>query len=140
LAKGLTEGGGLHTIEIDDELEAIARKYFIKSGLIRQITSHYGDAKIIIPTFNQSFDLVFIDADKREYSDYYRLVIDLVPIGGIIIADNILWNGKVVDTDSNSDAQTRNIIEFNDLVHNDDRIRNVILPIRDGMMILQKIR
>lgn len=139
LAKGLAEVGQLHTIEIDDELESIAQKYFKKSGLADRIVQHIGDAREIIPSIGQKFDLVFIDADKREYSDYYNLVFDHVRVGGFILADNILWDGKVVDPDAASEEQTRGILEFNDLVQNDSRVRNVILPVRDGIMVVQKI-
>lgn len=139
LAKGLAEGGQLHTIEIDDELESIAQKYFMKSGLADRIFQHIGDAREIIPSIGQKFDLVFIDADKREYSEYYNLVFDHVRVGGFILADNILWDGKVVDPDAASEEQTRGILEFNDLVQNDSRVRNVILPVRDGIMVAQKI-
>ncbi|MGE5394135.1 MAG: O-methyltransferase [Candidatus Saccharibacteria bacterium] len=139
LAKGLAEGGKLHTIEIDDELESIAQKYFIKSGMADRIVQHIGDACQIIPSISQSFDLVFIDADKRDYCDYYRLVFDKVPVGGFILADNILWNGKVVDPDAANEEQTRGILQFNDMVQNDARVRNVILPVRDGIMLVQKV-
>jgi predicted O-methyltransferase YrrM len=139
LAKGLAEGGQLHTIEIDDELESIAKKYFQKSGMASRIFQHVGDARQIIPTINQSFDLVFIDADKREYCDYYRLVFDHIPLGGFLLADNILWNGKVIDPDAADEEQTRGILDFNDLVQNDPRVRNVILPVRDGIMMVQKV-
>lgn len=139
LAKGLAEGGQLHTIEIDDELESIAQKYFVKSGLADCIFQHIGDAREIIPSIGLKFDLVFIDADKREYSEYYNLVFDHVRVGGFILADNILWDGKVVDPDAASEEQTRGILEFNDLIQNDSRVRNVILPVRDGIMVAQKI-
>lgn len=139
LAKGLAEGGQLHTIEIDDELEGLSKKYFLKAGMGERIIQHIGDARQIIPTINQSFDLVFIDADKREYCDYYNLVFDKIPVGGFLLADNILWSGKVVDSDSVDEAQTCGIIEFNDLVQNDPRVKNVILPVRDGIMLVQKV-
>lgn len=139
LAKGLAEGGVLHTIEIDDELESVARKYFGKSGMGDQIIQHIGDAREIIPTIEGTFDLVFIDADKREYPDYYRLVFDRIPMGGFLLADNILWNGKVVEPEAADEEQTRGILEFNDMVQRDSRVRNVILPVRDGIMLLQKI-
>ena len=139
LAKGLAEGGQLHTIEIDDELGPMAQKYFIKAGMADRIVQHIGDARQIIPSINQSFDLVFIDADKRDYCDYYQLVFDKIRVGGFLLADNILWSGKVVDPESANETQTRGIIEFNDLVQNDHRVRNVILPVRDGIMVLQKI-
>lgn len=139
LAKGLAGGGQLHTIEIDDELETMAQKYFLKAGMADRIVQHIGDARQIIPTLNQSFDLVFIDADKRDYCDYYRMVIDKIPVGGFLLADNILWSGKVVDPESANETQTRGIIEFNDLVKNDPRVKNVILPVRDGIMVVQKV-
>ena len=139
LAKGLAKGGQLHTIEIDDEMETIAQKYFLKSGMSDRIIQHIGDARQIIPSLKQSFDLVFIDADKREYCDYYKLVFDKMPIGGFILADNILWDGKVVDPDSANEEQTSGILDFNDLVQNDPRVQNVILPVRDGIMLVQKV-
>lgn len=139
LAKGLQEDGQLHTIEIDDELESIAKKYFQKSGMGNRIFQHIGDACQIIPTIDQLFDLVFIDADKREYCEYYKLVFDRVSVGGYILADNILWNGKVVEPEAANEEQTRGILEFNEMVQNDPRVRNVILPIRDGILIIHKI-
>jgi len=139
LAKGLPENGQLHTIEIDDELESIARKYFRKSGMGSKIIQHIGDARQIISSLEQTFDLVFIDADKREYCDYYELVFDKISVGGFLLADNILWNGKVIDPHEADDEQTRGILDFNDLVHNDKRVQNAILPVRDGIMLIQKI-
>jgi caffeoyl-CoA O-methyltransferase len=139
LAKGLAEGGQLHTIEIDDELEMISQKYFLKSGMSDRIFQHIGDARKIIPSINHRFDLVFIDADKREYCDYYKLVFDRIPVGGFLLADNILWNGKVADPDAANEDQTRGILEFNNLVQNDPHVMNVILPVRDGIMMVQKI-
>jgi predicted O-methyltransferase YrrM len=139
LAKGLAEGGQLHTIEIDDELETISQKYFLKSGLADRIFQHIGDARQIIPTINQSFDLVFIDADKRDYCDYYHLIFDKISVGGFLLADNVLWDGKVADPDAAGEDQTRGILEFNDLVQNDPRVKNVILPVRDGIMVVQKV-
>lgn len=139
LAKGLAEGGQLHTIEIDDELESIAKKYFLKSGMSDRIIQHIGDARQIIPSIHSSFDLVFIDADKREYCDYYNLVFNHIPVGGFILADNILWDGKVVDPDAADEEQTRGILNFNNMVQNDFRVRNVILPVRDGIMLVQKV-
>jgi caffeoyl-CoA O-methyltransferase len=139
LVKGLTDGGQLYTIEIDDELESIAKKYFLKSGMSNQIVQHIGDARQIIPSLDYLFDLVFIDADKRDYCDYYKLVFDKIPVGGYIVADNVLWDGKVVDPDSAGEEQTRGILDFNNLVQNDPRVKNVILPVRDGMMLVQKV-
>jgi len=139
LAKGLAEDGQLHTIEIDDELESIAHKYFRKAGMADRIFQHIGDAREIIQSIDRMFDLVFVDADKREYPEYYKLVFDRIPVGGFLLADNILWNGKVVEPESADEEQTRGILEFNDLVQNDPRVKNVILPVRDGIMLLQKV-
>jgi len=139
LAKGLAEGGQLHTIEIDDEVEILAQKYFRKSGMADRIFQHIGDATQIISSINQMFDLVFIDADKREYCEYYKLVFDQIPVGGFLLADNVLWDGKVADPDAASEDQTRGILDFNNLVQNDPRVQNVILPVRDGIMLIQKI-
>lgn len=139
LVKGLAADGQLHTIEIDDELESIARKYFRKAGMAGRIFQHIGDAREIIPSIDRMFDLVFVDADKREYPEYYKLVFDRIPVGGFLLADNILWNGKVVEPESADEEQTRGILEFNDLVQNDSRVKNVILPVRDGIMLLQKV-
>ncbi len=139
LAKGLVGGGKLHTIEIDDELHTLAQKYFLQSGMANYIVQHTGDARNIIPTINESFELVFIDADKREYCDYYHLIFDHIPVGGFLLADNVLWDGKVVEPEAASEDQTRGILEFNDLVQNDPRVRNVILPVRDGIMLVQKV-
>jgi len=139
LAKGLADGGKLHTIEIDDELEWIAKKYINKSGMGDQIIQHIGDARTIIPELKQSFDLVFIDADKREYCEYYKLVFPHLRIGGFILADNILWNGKVIDSEAADEEQTRGILDFNKLVQEDPRVENVILTVRDGIMLIRKI-
>lgn len=128
----------IHTIELRDEQEEIISKYCKKAGLQDKIVCHFGDAKAIIPTLDELFDLVFIDADKREYPDYYELIFDKVRPGGYIIADNILWDGKVVDPREQNDAQTRGILTFNKIVQNDHRVENVIFPIRDGMMIARK--
>lgn len=140
LAKGLCEGGKIHTIEIDDELEEITQKYFRKSGMADRIISHTGDARHIIPTLHESFDLVFLDADKRDYCQYYQLVFDQIPVGGFLVADNILWSGKVVEPMALEEEQTRGIMAFNDLVQNDPRVKNVIFPVRDGIMLVQKVR
>jgi predicted O-methyltransferase YrrM len=139
LAKGLANEGQLHTIEIDDELESIAKKYFLKSGMADRIVQRIGDARQIIPSLDNLFDLVFIDADKRDYCDYYALVFNKIPVGGFLVADNVLWDGKVVDPESAGEEQTQGILNFNNLVQNDSRVKNVILPVRDGMMVVQKI-
>ncbi len=138
LAKGLKEGGKLITIEIDDELENFAKKYFVKAGLQNKIEQRIGKALEIIPALNITFDLVFLDADKREYVDYYNSVFEKVNSGGYIIADNTLWSGKVLEKPAHEDFQTKGIIEFNKFVANDKRVEKVILPLRDGMTILRK--
>lgn len=138
LAKGLQENGKLITIEIDDELENMAKKYFEKAGIQNKIEQRIGAALEIIPTLNETFDLVFIDAHKPEYPAYYNVVFDKVKSGGYIIADNTLWSGKVLETPAEDDLQTLGIIEFNSIIKNDERVEKVILPLRDGMTIIRK--
>ena len=138
LSKGLQEGGKLITIEIDDELEHMASGYFKKAGIEHLIHQRIGSALEIIPELNDQFDLVFIDADKREYSAYYHLVFEKVNPGGYIIADNTLWSGKVLTNPAPDDYYTKGIIEFNTLIKNDNRVEKVILPLRDGMTIIRK--
>lgn len=138
LAKGLKAGGMLHTIEVNDELEWIATKYIEKAGLRDQITQHIGDACEIIPTLDERFDFVFLDGNKREYSRYYDLVFDKVRPGGYLLADNILWDGKVVQEVDPRDEQTIGILEFNQKVKDDPRVSQVILPLRDGLMLIRK--
>ncbi|HOO83536.1 MAG TPA: class I SAM-dependent methyltransferase [Prolixibacteraceae bacterium] len=138
MALALDNDAMLHTIEVRDEQEEIIAKYIAKARLGNKISTHFGDAKDIVPSIDEMFDLVFIDADKREYTQYYQLVFDKVKQGGYIIADNILWDGKVVDPSEANDAQTRGIIEFNAMVQADVRVENVIFPFRDGMMVVRK--
>lgn len=138
LAKGLQENGKLITIEIDDELEIRAKKYFEKAGILQNVIQLIGPALEIIPTLNETFDLVFIDAHKPEYPDYYRAVFEKVNYGGYIIADNTLWSGKVIETPPEDDDFTKGIIEFNSIIKNDNRVEKVILPLRDGMTIIRK--
>lgn len=138
LAKGLQGGGKLVTVEIDDELETLARKYFEKAGVSDQIEQKIGSATEIIPALKEDFDLVFIDADKREYVQYYELLIDRLKSGAYLIADNTLWNGKVLDSPKKDDLQTIGILEFNKLLRNDVRVEKVILPLRDGMTVIRK--
>lgn len=139
LAKGLNEGGILHTIEINDELGDISTKFITKSGLKDKIQLHIGDAKVIIPTLIDSFDLVFLDGEKSEYLNYYQLVFDKVNTGGYIFADNVLWSGKVVEEERTNDYFTKGIKEFNEFIKTDKRVEKLILPIRDGLMILRKL-
>ena len=139
LAEGLSEEGSLHTIEIDDELEEFIRNHFDKSPVSEKINLHIGDARNILKSLDgETFDLVFIDANKREYLEYYNLVFDRVSYGGFIIADNTLWDGKVVDPGNKPDAQTAGILEFNNAITNDNRVEKVIVPIRDGLTIIYK--
>ena len=138
LAEGLQPNGKIHTIEINDELEDFIRPYIKKAGFENKIILHFGDALKIIPTLNINFDLVFIDGDKREYIEYYNSIINSVIKGGYIIADNVLWDGKVTESNENMDEQTLGIVNFNKMVQEDIRVSNVIFPIRDGMMIMQK--
>jgi len=136
MAGALKEGGELHTIEINDELSGLNEEFFRRSGFSGRIIMHTGDAKTVIPALDQSFDMVFIDGDKREYSLYYDLVFDKTRSGGFIIVDNVLWGGKVVE--ETSDPMTRGIQDFNRKVKHDERVENVILPVRDGLMIIRK--
>ena len=138
LAKGLKPGGRLITIEINDEITEFTHSYFHKAGVENKIVQMTGKAQDIIPQLDYKFDLVYIDGDKREYCEYYNLVIDKVTPGGFIIADNVLWGDKIFDTNT-KDPQTRGIIEFNEMIRCDTRIEKIILPIRDGIMIAKKI-
>jgi len=138
LAKGLQEGGKLITIEIDDELENMAKKYFEKAGIQQKVEQRIGSALEIIPTLKETFDLVFIDAHKPEYPAYYNAVFDKVKSGGFIIADNTLWSGKVLENPAEDDYQTRGIIQFNEMINSDNRVEKVSLPLRDGMTVIRK--
>ena len=139
LAEGLADDScRLDTIEIDDELEDFIRAHFDASPLAPRINLHIGDARDVLPTIEGDFDLVFIDANKREYCQYYEMVFPRVASGGFIIADNTLWDGKVVDWGKKLDAQTEGILRFNDMIAADDRVEKVILPIRDGLTIIYK--
>ncbi len=138
MAEALSENGELHTIEIDDELEDFIRKYFDRSPYGNRIHLHIGNACDIIPTLDGYFDMVFIDADKRLYSEYYDLVFDKIHSGGFILADNTLWDGKVLQTPHRSDAQTIGIQHFNEKITADTRVEKVILPLRDGLTLIYK--
>ncbi|MBM3437332.1 MAG: O-methyltransferase [Bacteroidetes bacterium] len=139
LANGLRNGGILHTIEINPELEKIASAYITDSGYKAVIRQHIGDAMQIIGSLEEIFDLVFIDADKENYLRYYQLVFDKIRAGGFILADNALWDGKVVESDMQADKETRGIREFNDFVRDDSRVENVLLSFRDGIMLIRKL-
>lgn len=137
LAKGLRPGGRLTTIELNDELTIFAGSYFQKAGLSSVIEQFTGNALDIISGLDLIFDLVFIDGDKREYVDYYKAVIDKVKPGGFIIADNVFWGGKALEKHTR-DPQARGIIEFNEMIRKESLVENIILPIRDGLMVIRK--
>lgn len=137
LAEGLAEGGIVHTIDINAELEDRVRGYFAKSAYNESINYHIGDATRLIPTLEEVFDLVFIDADKKNNETYYDLVFGKVRTGGLIVVDNVLWSGKV--TSGATDKDTQNILRFNDKVVNDTRTEKLILPVRDGLFIIRKL-
>lgn len=137
LSKGLRPGGKLITIELNDELTSFAHSYFCRAGVESKITQLTGKAQDIIPGLDLMFDIVFIDADKKEYVEYFKLIIDKVNPGGFILADNVLWGGKVVEDETN-DPQTKGVIDFNTMIRNDTKIEDVIIPIRDGLMLIRK--
>lgn len=142
MAEGMeTPDGSIHTIEVDDEMEDFIRKYLQLSPWGNKVTLHLGDAIEIIPQVMRQYkiDLVYMDANKREYIDYYNLVMQYLPVGGVILADNTLWDGKVVEDPLPTDAQTFSILAFNDLVQADKRVENLILPLRDGLSLIYKV-
>ncbi len=138
LAEGLQKDGEIHTIDVNEELVDFQRKYFDKSEYGSQIFQHLGSAIDIIPTLNKTFDLIFIDADKPNYVNYFHLIIDKLNPGGIILSDNVLWHGKVIEPLQPDDTSTKAILDYNNLLKDDDRIETVILPIRDGLTISRK--
>lgn len=138
MAEGLIENGIIHTIDINEELVSIQNKYFAKSKCNNSIIQHVGDARNIIKSINEKFDLVFLDADKENYIEYYELVIEKVKKGGLIIADNVLWTGKVVEPEKDDDQLTQYLIDFNKMINEDDRVENIILPLRDGLNVILK--
>jgi len=139
LAQGMQTGGQLHTIEVDEELEDIAASYITQAGLRTAITQHIGAAADIIPTIDARFDLVFIDADKSNYELYYDLVFPKVPIGGYIIADNVLYDGEVVLPVAAQTKNARAIVSFNEKIRADVRVQHLLLAVRDGLMIVRKV-
>lgn len=138
LARGLSKNGMLFTIDINEEHESIALKYFEKEKVNQKIKMIIGNALDLIPTLNEAWDLVFIDADKINYSNYFDLVFDHVKPGGWIIADNVLWSGKVIAENDNPDKDTKALIAFNDKIKTDKRVENMLLPFRDGLMLIRK--
>ncbi len=138
LAQGLAENGILHTIEKNDEIIRFPETYFKKANLSNKIKIHIGNALEIIPTLTINFDLIFLDADKKNYSKYFDLCINKLNPGGIILADNVLWNGKVLDPEAYSEPDTSAIMTFNEKVKTDSRVETVMLPLRDGLTIIRK--
>lgn len=139
LAKGLAEKGKIITIEINDELKGIYNHFFEKAGLEKKIESITGDAVRIIPGLEEEFDLVFIDGEKEQYSEYYRLVLPKLKPGGLMIVDNVLWDGKVIKEEFRNETATKAIKNFNGLITNDVTVENILLPLRDGLMLIRKI-
>lgn len=138
MAEGLPEGAELHTIEVYDENEDFLRRWIGGSPWADRIHLHIGDALDIIPTLGDRWDLAFVDADKREYVKYYEMLLPRMNPGGVILADNTLWYGRITEEARASDLQTRGLQEFNDLVASDPRVEKVILPLRDGLSIIRK--
>lgn len=138
LAAGLAPGGKIHTIEVNDELEWIIRKYVSLAGLQDRVKLHIGDAAELIPQLDMVFDLVFLDAGKLDYAAHYELVMPKIRSGGILLADNVLWDGKVAGADLKDETAIA-LRKFNDMVHSDPRVENLILPVRDGLMVIRKL-
>ncbi len=139
MARGMQPNGALHTIDIKEELFDFARKYFILAGFENKIKQHTGDALEMIPQIDSTFDLIFIDADKCNYPRYFDLVVEKLKVGGLLVADNVLWSGKVVEETDYADADTQGVLEFNRKVQQDSRFHNVLLPLRDGLMLARKM-
>ena len=139
LALGLPEGGMVDTLEINDELEDLMREGWERAGVSDRINLHLGNAVETLSTLTGPYDLAFIDANKREYLQYYELVLPLMKKGGIILADDVLWDGKVYDMPDSTDSQTRELIKFNTFVAGDSRVEQVMLPLRDGISLIRKL-
>jgi len=139
ILEGLDPNGIIHTIDKNEELESIQRKYFNKSKKGNKIIQYSGDALKIIPALNESFDLIFIDADKENYINYFNLVINKLNQNGVLISDNVLWSGKVLEKTSENDTATKTLVDYNNMINNDSRVETIILPIRDGISICRKI-
>jgi caffeoyl-CoA O-methyltransferase len=137
IAEGLAEGGILHTIEVNDELGWLIRKYLQKAGLVEKVHLHLGDAADIIPTLDAVFDLVFMDAGKLDYAHHYEMALSKTRSGGFILADNVLWDGKVAGGNIQDETAVA-LRTFNDFVHRDPRVENLVLPVRDGLMVMRK--
>lgn len=138
MAESTSEDCKIHCVEINEELAILLKDHIIKSGFQDRINILVGDAIDIIPKINFQPDFVFLDADKINYLNYYKLLIDIIPSGGIIIADNVLWSGKVLTEPERKDLDTKALIEFNEFIQSDNRVTNILLPIRDGLMLIRK--
>lgn len=138
LARGLTENGIIHTVEAEPEMQEIFKKYFVEAGIADKVKIHIGQALDIIPKIKETFDLIFIDADKDNYLNYYKMLLPKLRLSGFLIADNAFWGGKVLKKDK--DKETQGIIDFNEFVQMDNRVENVLLTVRDGLMVVRKLR
>ena len=138
LAAGLEPNGEIDTIDINEELKDFAASFIAKAGLEKCIIQHIGDARILIPSLDGPYDLVFIDADKESYTDYLKLVWDKVPPGGFVLADNVLWSSKVLNAKEGMDKNTKALVNFNSYVQERDDMENILLPLRDGLMLIRK--
>ena len=139
MAEGLPDGGCIHTVEIDDELEDFIKTWFNRSPLGEKIHLHIGDALKVVPQLGLMFDMIFLDGEKREYPDYFTCLMDFLKPGGYLIADNTLWDGHVVDSSYDSDPQTKAVKRFNNMVASDKRVEVAMIPIRDGLSIIRKL-
>jgi len=135
LAEGMQKEGTLHTIDVNEELYDLQRKYFDRSPWGSQIVQHLGNALEVIPTLDVQFDLVFIDADKRNYPAYLKMLLPILPTGAVILSDNVLWSGKVVEKVQEDDLDTQALLKYNTQLNEDKRLETVLLPIRDGLTI-----
>lgn len=139
LAEGLAEGGTLTTLDANEELEEFTRRFFAESGLADRIDYRIGEALALLPGLPGPFDLVFLDADKLAYSTYFDLIFDKLSPGGFLLADNVLWSGKVIQPTEKPDKDTQALLDFNAKIHADPRVENLLLPMRDGLMVVRKI-
>ncbi len=138
MAQSTADDTTIDTIEIDDEIIPFTQSFFDRAGVNNKIKIHLGDAVDVIPTLNKKYDLIFMDGDKRQYPNYYKQVFDLLNPGGYILADNILWDGKIIEPVHPNDLYTQGILEFNQMVKEDQRVEKVIFPFRDGIFVIRK--
>lgn len=139
IARGLAENGVLHAIEIDDEFEPLIQKHLEQAKVMDKVQLHIGDAKEVIPTLEDEIDLVYLDADKISYREYYEMLLPKMRRGGVMLVDNILWNGKVLFEQPVGDKETKVLQQLNDFIQSDSRVENILLPIRDGLMMVRKL-